>query len=122
MKTKTLLGSFLLIFLFSCSTKIDFLRRRENLLESKNDLGSVLGLKYLRYADVLEKNDDKKSAKYFSDLAIDAAFYGKYGKEFKEKFSDNKNLGEATICKNSFLELYKQLDRTNKTAVNSEKK
>ncbi len=145
MKTKTLLGSFLLIFLFSCSTKIDFLRHREDLLESENDLGSVLGLKYLRYADVLEKNDDKKSAKYFSDLAIDAAFYGKYGKEFKEKFSENnsveqiadmyflfncwyyfetnnKNLGEATICKNSFLELYKQLERTNKTAVNSEKK
>lgn len=143
MKIKTLLGLFLLT---SCRTKISILREREvNLLESENNLGNVLGLKYLRYADVLERNGDIKSANHFSDLAVDAAFYNRYGKEFKEKFSENnsvekaadmyflfncwyyfetnnKNLGEATICKNSFLELYKQLERSNKMAIISEDK
>lgn len=145
MKIKTLLGLFLLIFSVSCSTKINALREKEGLLESENNLGNVLGLKYLRYADILEKNGDTKSAKHFSDLAVDAAFYNRYGEEFKEKFSENnsveqiadmyflfncwyyfetnnKNLGEATICKNSFLELYKQLERSNKIAVNPEDK
>lgn len=145
MKIKTLLWLFLLIFSVSCSTKINALREKEGLLESENNLGNVLGLKYLRYADILEKNGDTKSAKHFSDLAVDAAFYNRYGEEFKEKFSENnsveqiadmyflfncwyyfetnnKNLGEATICKNSFLELYKQLERSNKIAVNLEDK
>ena len=143
MKTRMLLLVFLLIILNSCSTKLDNLRKQENLLESKDDFSSILGLKYLRYADVLEKNHDMVSANYFAELAEDALYKNKYGKEFKKEFSkdnpdeqmadmyflfncwyyfetNNKNLGEATICKNSFLELYEQLEVASKIGVNDE--
>ena len=75
--------------------------------------------------------------------AEDALYKNKYGKEFKKEFSkdnpdeqmadmyflfncwyyfetNNKNLGEATICKNSFLELYEQLEVASKIGVNDE--
>ncbi|MDR1494812.1 MAG: OmpA family protein [Rickettsiales bacterium] len=90
-------------------------------------MNNILGNKYQNYSDVLDRNKDYDSSRYFGGLSKNARD-GDPGKKFR--FHDSikgtprqmadlyflfncwyyfetrgKNLGEATICKNSFIEL-----------------
>ncbi|MDR1425643.1 MAG: OmpA family protein [Rickettsiales bacterium] len=99
--------------------------------EEQEDIRSILGEKYHNYSDVLEKHGDLKSSRYFEALS-EKTKDGDLGAKFKsqdllvgtpEQLADlyflfncwfyfeteNKNLGEAAICKNSFLRLSRHL-------------
>lgn len=131
MQYRLLLNLIFIFTLSSCTTKVDKLDG--NVFEEDKYLNSILSLKYTRYADILERNDDNKSSKYFKKLSKKAS-EGDFGAKFKHKLSknnkpeqladmyflfncwyyfetNNKNLGEATICKNSFLNLYLQMEK-----------
>ncbi len=123
----------LFIFLISC-TNFSNTQYLEERLENSNDFNDILTLKYLRYSYILKKNYDYKSANYFSKLAKQA--YNRK-KDFSLKIDDslkdieperlanlyflfncwlyfetnNKNLGEATICKNSFIKESELLEK-----------
>lgn len=131
MRYRLLLDLILIFALSSCVTETD--KREDNEFEKNEIVYKILSSKYTRYADVLERNGDNKSSKYFKKLSK-KALEGDFGAKFKHEFSknnrpeqladmyflfncwyyfetNNKNLGEATICKNSFLDLYLQMER-----------
>ncbi len=123
----------LFICLISCTSfsNTEYLEER---LENSNNFNDILTLKYLRYSYVLKKNYDYKSASYFSKLAKQA--YNRQ-KDFSLKIDDSlkdiepeklanlyflfncwlyfetnhKNLGEAAICKNSFIKEAELLEK-----------
>ncbi|MDR2077894.1 MAG: OmpA family protein [Rickettsiales bacterium] len=105
--------------------------------EEAPGVGDLLAIKYYDYADVLEKNQDYTSSRYFAKLSKEAK-NGNFGEKFKshdviagrpEQIADmyflfncwyyfetnDKNLGEATICKNSFLKLNSILSKSKKS-------
>ena len=123
----------------SC-TRLGRLSRLEDELAMSNDFNDILALKYLKYADVLKRNYDYTSSRYFAGLGLDA--YNRK-KDFSLVLDDtmqdlkpetladlyflfncwlyfetnNKNLGEATICKDSFVKLTNLLERNKNIAL-----
>lgn len=123
----------LLFFLISCSN-IQYTKYLEEKLEASDDFNDILALKYFRYSYILRKNYDFSSANYFSKLGKQA--YNRR-KDFSLKFDDDlediepdklanlyflfncwlyfetnhKNLGEAAICKNSFVKESELLEK-----------
>jgi outer membrane protein OmpA-like peptidoglycan-associated protein len=104
--------------------------------EGEQEISELLVLKYSDYSDVLAKNQDYVSSRYFMELGRKAS-EGNFGEKFKshdslvgrpEQIADmyflfncwyyfetnDKNLGEATICKNSFLRLNSILSKNRK--------
>lgn len=128
------------LLISSCATKSNINKeneKQETEVEKNIRLtNEILSEKYVRYADILAKNGEGKSSKYFRELS-QKALKGDYGAKFKRSFSNNnkphkladayflfncwyyfetsgENLGEATICKNSFLDLYQSLEQESK--------
>jgi outer membrane protein OmpA-like peptidoglycan-associated protein len=121
---KKLLLPMVVLCLVSCNR---FLLRTTdtNYLSSSNDFNDILTLKYLRYSDALYSYSDYRSAEHFAKLAIqsdkrkneisfnvdtnmlkqdpnalaDLYFLFNCWMYFE---TNNKNLGEASICKDSF--------------------
>jgi outer membrane protein OmpA-like peptidoglycan-associated protein len=112
----------------------------EDKLENSNDFNDILVLKYYRYSYVLRKNYDFVSALHFSRLGLEAhkrksRFSLKTDESLKylepETLADmyftfncwmyfetnNKNLGEAAICKNSFVKLTNLLEKQKNIAL-----
>lgn len=130
---------FLLLFLISC-TRLSRLNRLEKDLINSNNFDDILALKYLRYADILKRNYDYESSSYFAGLGLDAY---KRKKDFSLTLDDtmkdldpetladlyflfncwiyfetnNKNLGEATICKDSFVKLTSLIEKNKNIAL-----
>lgn len=132
---------FIIILLITAScTRLGRLSRLEDKLAMSNDFNDILALKYLRYADVLKRNYDYTSSRYFAGLGLDA--YNRK-KDFSLVLDDtmkdlkpetladiyflfncwlyfetnNKNLGEATICKDSFVKLTNLLEKNRNIAL-----
>ena len=127
MRCKLLLLSIVLTTLLGCQY-IGRSRLNKKKLEGSNEFKDILTLKYLRYSEILKTYSDYKSSRYFLQLANDA--YNSYNR-ISFKFDDymltedpsmladiyflfncwyyfesnNKNLGEASICKDSFNKL-----------------
>ena len=123
----------LTILLFVSCTRLSRLSRLEDDLINSNNFDDILALKYLRYSDILKRNHDYISSRYFAGLGLDA--YNRK-KDFSLTLDDtmkdldpetladlyfffncwlyfetnNKNLGEATICKDSFVKLTDTID------------
>ncbi|MBR2141145.1 MAG: OmpA family protein [Rickettsiales bacterium] len=123
----------------SC-TRFSRLKKLESTLEQSNDFNDILALKYLRYSDILKRNYDYTSSSYFAKLGLES-----YNR--KNKFSlvlddtmkdtkpetladlyflfncwlyfetNNKNIGEATICKDSFTKLTNLLEKNKNIAL-----
>lgn len=138
MKKISLLFLLILITATSC-TSLSRLKRLEERLEVSNDFNDILALKYLRYSDVLKRNYDYISSSYFAGLGLDAYHRkSKFSLELDDSMKDtkpetlsdlyflfncwvyfetnNKNIGEATICKDSFVKLTNVLEK-NKNVV-----
>lgn len=127
MKIRISLSLLLVLVLSSCMTSTK-LRNIEQKLDKSNNFNDILASKYIKYSDVLRKNHDYTSSRYFKRLGIDAY---KRRSNFELVFDDrmkdvrpdtladlhflfncwiyyetkNKNLGEATICKDTFIRL-----------------
>lgn len=141
MKNKILLILFTIIFLSSC-TGFYRLKRIEEQLDNSDNFNDILALKYLRYSYILNKSYDFKSANYFSKLGLQAH---KRKSKFSLKLDDSlkdlepetlanlyflfncwlyfetnhKNLGEATICKSSFVKLTNSLQKRKNITLNN---
>ena len=130
----------LLLFTISSCTYLDRIKKHEAELEQSTDFNDILALKYLRYSDILKRNYDYTSSSYFAKLGLEA-----YNR--KTKFSlvlddtmkdtrpetladlyflfncwlyfetNNKNIGEATICKDSFVKLTNMLEKNKNIAL-----
>jgi outer membrane protein OmpA-like peptidoglycan-associated protein len=133
-----LCGYLSLLMMANCgfpSVKED--NKVEQLLSNfqEREMGRLLSVKYLMFADVLQRNDERKNSEYFHNMS-QKALKGDYGYDFKsfltmvpkgrpEQLADlhflfncwryfeinGESLGEATICKNSFLNLSRILER-----------
>ena len=129
----------ILVLLISC-TRLSRLSRLESEIANSDDFNDILALKYLRYADILKRNYDYTSSSYFAKLGLDA--YNRK-KDFSLVLDDtmkdlkpdtladlyflfncwlyfetnNKNLGEATICKDSFVKLTNFLEKNRNIAL-----
>lgn len=125
--------------LMSC-TRLSRLSRLENELNSSDHFDDILALKYLRYSDILKRNHDYVSSRYFAGLGLDA--YNRK-KDFSLVLDDTmkdvdpetladlyflfncwvyfetneKNLGEATICKDSFVKLTDLIEKNRNIAL-----
>ena len=131
---------FITLLIVTSCTRLGRLSRLEDKLILSNDFNDILALKYLRYADVLKRNYDYTSSRYFAGLGLDAY---KRKKDFSLVLDDtmqdlkpetladiyflfncwlyfetnNKNLGEATICKDSFVKLTSLLEKNRNIAL-----
>lgn len=140
MKKSLLLVIFIILFITNC-TKIAKNSLNEKFLENSNDFNDILTYKYIQYSDILEKYDDHESSKYFAKLAVDS---NNRKNNFSLKLDDylmkenpntladiyflfncwlyyetnNKNLGEASICKDSFRRLIEMLENKRKSSMN----
>ena len=138
MKRISLLLLLILIVCPSCS-RLDRLGLIKDELETSDNFNDILALKYLRYSDILKKNHDYISSSYFAGLGLDAYYRkNKFSLKLDETLKDtkpetladlyflfncwmyfetqNKNLGEATICKDSFVKITNMLEK-NKNVV-----
>ena len=130
----------LTILLFVSCTRLSRLSRLEDDLINSNNFDDILALKYLRYSDILKRNHDYISSRYFAGLGLDA--YNRK-KDFSLTLDDtmkdldpetladlyfffncwlyfetnNKNLGEATICKDSFVKLTDTIEKNRNIAL-----
>ncbi|MBO4956550.1 MAG: OmpA family protein [Rickettsiales bacterium] len=139
MKKISLLLLLILFILPSCS-RLSRLRRVEAELEISNDFNDILALKYLRYSDILKQNYDYVSSSYFAKLGLEAYYRkSKFSLVLDDTMKDtkpetladlyflfncwlyfetnNKNLGEATICKDSFTKLTNMLEKNKNIAL-----
>lgn len=124
----------LLIFTLSSCSRLSRLRLVESELEASDNFNDILALKYLRYSDVLKRNYDYTSSRYFAKLGLESyQRKNKISLVLDETMKDtrpetladlyflfncwlyyetnNKNLGEATICKDSFTKLNDMLKK-----------
>ena len=127
------------LLMVSC-TRLGRLARLETEISDSSDFNDILALKYLRYADVLKRNYDYSSSRYFAKLGLDA--YNRK-KDFSLVLDDtmkdlrpevladfyflfncwlyfetnNKNLGEATICKDSFIKLTNLIEKNRNISI-----
>ena len=139
MRKKSLLFFSLIFILSSCNT---ILKRSidEKYLESSSEFKDILALKYLRYSDVLMSYHDYSSSEHFAKLARQAN-KGETPIGFKlddymleqspQTLADlhflfncwyyyetnNKNLGEASICKDSFYKMVGVLEQKRKNDI-----
>lgn len=139
MKKISLLLLLILVVFPSCS-RLDRLNIVKKELETSDNFNDILALKYLNYSDILKKNYDYISSSYFAGLGLDA-YYRK--NKFSLKLDDtmkntepetladlyflfncwmyfetqNKNLGEATICKDSFIKITNMLEKNKNIAL-----
>ena len=138
MKRISLLLLLILIICPSCS-RLDRLNLVKEELEVSDNFNDILALKYLQYSDILKKNHDYISSSYFAGLGLDAYYRkNKFSLKLDETLkytkpetladlyflfncwmyfeTQNKNLGEATICKDSFVKITNMLEK-NKNVV-----
>lgn len=124
----------LVLFIFSSCSRLDRLNLVKEELEASNDFNDILALKYLNYSDVLKKNYDYVSSSYFAGLGLDAYYRkNKFSLKLDDVMKDtepetlanlyflfncwmyfetqNKNLGEATICKDSFVKITNMMEK-----------
>lgn len=126
----------LLLILFVCSScsRLDRLNLVKEKLEVSDDFNDILALKYLNYSDILKKNYDYISSSYFAELGLEAYYRkNKFSLKLDDVMKDtepevlanlyflfncwmyfetqNKNLGEATICKDSFVKITNMLEK-----------
>lgn len=126
----------MLLILFVCSScsRLDRLNLVKEKLEVSDDFNDILALKYLNYSDILKKNYDYISSSYFAELGLEAYYRkNKFSLKLDDVMKDtepevlanlyflfncwmyfetqNKNLGEATICKDSFVKITNMLEK-----------
>jgi outer membrane protein OmpA-like peptidoglycan-associated protein len=133
MKKKVLLILLTVFLLFSCVGFYE-VEEVEKRIEHSKDFNNILALKYIRYADILKRNYDYKSARYFTKLGRQSymkrnSFSFKIDETLKISDPDEladvyflfncwlyferekRNLGEAAICKNSFTKVIDILEK-----------
>jgi outer membrane protein OmpA-like peptidoglycan-associated protein len=133
MKRKVSLTLLTVFLLFSCSGFYES-DEMEKKIGNSRDFNDILALKYIRYSDILRRNYDFVSASYFAKLGqkayrkkmdfsfrIDDSLKKSEPDELADLYflfncwlyfeKEKKNLGEATICKNSFIKIIDILEK-----------
>lgn len=135
------ISSFLLLLLLFVLSGCLNMRHLEKELEGSREFDDILALKYIRYSYILRKNYDYSSASYFLKLGKQAY---KRKKNFELNYdytglkeldpdalanlyfsfncwlyyeTNHKNLGEATICKETFLKETSALEKRKNLSI-----